>query len=254
MAKNLPTLKRADENGFAYKGSQRQIQRYVREQPARLNQVIMDGIPSLAVLAPEVTWVSPLRETGYAEYSDREFLENLGLTGQWPVLKQFWPMGGPVWDGLARLTWQGGEGVLLVEAKSYPEECRSACRAGTKSLAIIQSAIRQTQEFFSAVPTQAWLNEYYQLANRLAHLYFLRRSGVKAWLVLLLFTDDWKPTPQALWQSELNTIWNALGLQVKHDWIGQVYMKVLPDLQKRYPVEKTREKSKGERKEKILHR
>ena len=226
MGIKSPNPMRTEASGLAYKGSQRQIQRYVQEQPTKLNEAIINNIPSLAKLKPELSWVSPLITEKYAEYSDQEFLKALGLAEKWPALNQFWPWGGPVWDALAKVRWKGGEGVILLEAKSYPEECKSACQAGAKSLATIQAAIRQTQEFFSASPTPAWLNDYYQLANRLAHLYFFRKVGINAWLVLLLFTNDWKPTSQEQWEREFSNIWTRLGLPAKHEWIGQVFMEV----------------------------
>ena len=226
MSVQRPNPRRADERGRAYKGSQRQIQRYVNECPVRLNRAILACVPSLATPAPQVTWVSPLDEKRCAEYSDRDFLEHLGLAELWPALRQFWPSRGPVWDGLARLRWGHERGVLLVEAKSYPEECRSACRASPQSLATIQNAIRQTQHAFCASSSRAWLHEYYQLANRLAHLHFLRQQGVHAWLVLLLLTDDWKKTPQTLWEQELSTVWVSLGLRAEHPWIGRVFLSV----------------------------
>ena len=229
MSVQRPNPRRADERGRAYKGSQRQIQRYVNECPVRLNRAILACVPSLATPAPQVTWVSPLDEKRCAEYSDRDFLEHLGLAELWPALRQFWPSGGPVWDGLARLRWGREHGVLLVEAKSYPEECRSACRAGPRSLATIRNAIRQTQQAFGASSSRAWLHEYYQLANRLAHLHFLRQQGIHAWLVLLLLTDDWKKTPQTLWEQELCTIWAGLGLRAEHPWIGRVFLPVPED-------------------------
>ena len=94
MSVQRPNPRRADERGRAYKGSQRQIQRYVNECPVRLNRAILACVPSLATPAPQVTWVSPLDEKRCAEYSDREFLERLGLADLWPALRKFWPSSG----------------------------------------------------------------------------------------------------------------------------------------------------------------
>lgn len=82
---------------------------------------------------PQISWKSPLREENYNEYRDAEFLQRVGLAQLKEALKEFWPAGGPRWDGLAVYETASGrsEGVILVEGRSDPDEFYSdGCDAG----------------------------------------------------------------------------------------------------------------------------
>jgi hypothetical protein len=46
-----------------------------------------------------IIWLSLLREDGYAEYYDQEFLDRFGLAHLPKSLAIFWPASGPRWDG-----------------------------------------------------------------------------------------------------------------------------------------------------------
>jgi hypothetical protein len=109
------------------------------------------------------------------------------------MLAELWPQGGPVWDALARVTLHGsrGPGVLLVEAKSYPQELYSnGCCASEVSRGQIVRALQNTQRWLGVEQTD-WTGPLYQSANRLAHLYFLREvAGVPTWFVNLCFAGD----------------------------------------------------------------
>ena len=106
------------------------------------------------------------------EYRDHEFLEVLEITPQHRQLSEFWPAGGPVWDGLAR-TSRGRH--LLVEAKAnVPEFDSSPTRASGRSLTKIGEALGETRSFLRVAVDTDWTGCFYQHANRLVHLYFLR--------------------------------------------------------------------------------
>ena len=74
-------------------------------------------------MGERIEWLSPVASDKYAEYSDDDFLERLGVTiSDLPVpLNEFWPPGGPHWDGLAR-TRTHPHKLIFVEAKAYIEE------------------------------------------------------------------------------------------------------------------------------------
>ena len=89
--------------GRAYKGSQLHFQNLVNDSQQRLNKSILNVCPSLQEqILGNPRWVSPLRPD-YEEYRDREFLERLELGEYYSKLRDFWPRGGPVWDGLATI-------------------------------------------------------------------------------------------------------------------------------------------------------
>jgi hypothetical protein len=207
---------RTDAFGRAYAGSQQQVQTYVNRRSEELNTAILRAIPELGAAGAHLEWVSPLEGERFKEYQDGGFLSALGLLDHFGMLGEFWPQGGPVWDALARVTQPGSglTGVLLVEAKSYPQEMYSSgCCASEISRGQIVRALQQTQQWLG-VEQADWTGPLYQSANRLAHLYFLRElAGVPTWFVNLCFAGDpHRPTPPAIWQESLKSVKVALNL------------------------------------------
>jgi hypothetical protein len=85
-----------------------------------------------------------------------------------------------------------------VEAKAHVGEMTSSCSAMPKSREQIVRSLDQVKKELGAVEEADWLKGYYQLANRLAHHWFLRQHGVDAWLVLIQFTGKTRmPTSSA---------------------------------------------------------
>jgi len=226
-----PEAGRTDSSGLAFKGSQLQTQLYVNARVSALGS----SIRSSGLVLPqgaELDWRSPLKQEAYAEYRDAEFLRALGLAPQAPALKAFWPARGPRWDALAivadpaRPNWRG---VLLAEGKSYPGEMRSSTRAEGTSRQMIAKALAKTQSALGVTPNpEAWLDGFYQLANRLAHLVWLRERGVEAWLVHLLFVDDpHRPTSEEEWATAMAATHAELGVPDQHPWVGEVALPAL---------------------------
>lgn len=80
---------------------------------------------------------------------------------------------------------------MLVEAKAHLEEFLGPpCAAGEQSRVRIARAMEGVRESLGASPGTNWTRRFYQYANRLAHLDFLRRNGVDAILLLVNFTGD----------------------------------------------------------------
>jgi hypothetical protein len=140
---------RVDENGAADAGSQLQTQLYVNQRPGQLDDAIRAEVTDLAEAT--FSWRSPLAADDYAEYWDKAFLKEVGLSHHAADLKAFWPTGGPHWDALATVNLAGSDrpGVLLGEGKSYPGELYgSGCQAKPNSLsrALIEKSLAKTQE------------------------------------------------------------------------------------------------------------
>lgn len=210
-------IPRVDASGRAFKGSQLQTQIYVNERPAELSEAIVAEVAALD--GAHLTWVAPLEANKFREPRDAEFLDVLGRRDLLPSSRAFWPSGGPVWDGLAKVKLSGNdEGLLLLEAKSYPQEMRSACRARRQSRRRIEVALSRTRSELGAPEgcANAWIDSYYQLANRLAHLLWLRRAGAPAWLILLCILDDEHhiATTRDAWDSGLADVRDELGIDV----------------------------------------
>lgn len=201
-----------DRSGAASKGSQYWIQRYVNERPVELNGAITTA--TAGALSGELEWLSPLREDGYAEYYDSDFLDCLGIDPSDRPLESFWPAGGPHWDALARGT--GGD-MVLVEAKSHiPEIFSNPTQAKGESRKLIDTSLQEAADAFGAETSCDWSDTFYQYANRLAHLYLLRElDGVRAWMVFVGFVGDTEmngPATAAEWSAAYQVVHRALGI------------------------------------------
>ncbi len=191
------------------RGSLKWVQRLIELNP----QLLTDSVRTALNEAPDWTldWISPRKRDGWAEYRDAGFLLHLDLPKLIPDLKAFWPPGGPQWDALGKSS--NGD-IILVEAKAHFDELTSQCGAGAKSRALIDTALAKTKRSLGAPPDSDWAQEYYQYANRLAHVTFLRQRGVKAWLVFLYFYGDTEmsgPNSPDEWQTRLKQVREYLG-------------------------------------------
>jgi hypothetical protein len=224
MPKTATRQKRCDASGRANAGSQKQIQFYVNEEPTLLNRAIEDAFGRQLGLR----WVSPLKADHYEEYKDLQFLATLGMSRYGQKLSAFWPKGGPRWDALARVE-SGAGGVLLVEAKSHiPEMYAGECKAtSSTSLQMIDASIELTKSWLGVDAAVKWRGRYqyyfsarmrtgclYQMANRIAHLYFFREVlGIDAWFVNLYFVDDpHSRTTQMEWELGLAEAKKSMGI------------------------------------------
>ena len=195
------------------KGSQKWVQEIINLCPRLLNRLIQQKIASLS--GREIQWTSPLEQDKFAEYRDAAFLENLDLQKFTEELEKFWPKMGPQWDALGRTA--DSEIFILVEAKANVPELVSFCGAKDKeSLKTISASLAETQGWLNCrEPRVDWKCGFYQYANRLAHLYFLRKKAHKeAYLVLLYFVND--PThictTRDIWSSALELQKKLMGL------------------------------------------
>jgi hypothetical protein len=169
-------------------------------------------------------WLSPRAADDWAEYRDAAFLERIGRPDLAPKLRAFWPHRGPQWDALARA--HEGDTIVLVEGKAHARELISSCAAKSdRSRAKIAAALDLARNAVGAAPTADWLNGYYQYANRLAHLYFLRREGVPAHLLSIYFCGDSKvkgPATEAEWSAHLAQLRRHLGIALDRTIPGLV--------------------------------
>ncbi|MFI5056743.1 MAG: hypothetical protein ACHQLQ_01025 [Candidatus Acidiferrales bacterium] len=198
-------------HGFV-RGSKLQIRRLINDDPQRIEEQLRKDIPGWGTA--KFDWRSPLVSEQYSEYCDEEFLAVLGLQDYSEALAGgFWPRRGPNWDALARVALPHSA-VLLIEAKSHRSEMASCYGGGRKSLKIIEAAFHKTQEWLQPHKHREWTSPFYQFANRLAHLYFLRKEcGLEAWLAHVYFTGDpYYPTSREQWDDWLREVRFELGI------------------------------------------
>lgn len=194
----------------AKKGSQKWLQLLINDKPEIINQGIYKklGIDK----SVEIKWLSPLKNNEYAEYSDNAFLKLLQVDGLTIPLEDFWPKHGPVWDGLAI----AGNSKILVEAKAHISEIVSkGSGAGNESLRKINDSLNETKRYLGVKSKSDWSGAFYQYANRLAHLYYLRiLNNIDAHLVFVYFINDMDmngPTSRIEWEGAINLLHSFLG-------------------------------------------
>ena len=197
--------RRTDEEGRAFAGSQMHLQVWANRRSSVLSGHILAAYD--IDLPPEaMRWLSPIEVAQYREYRDGSFLRAIGEESARLRLRQFWPSGGPVWDGLAQIDSDapGGRRIFLIEAKSYPEEVHGrGCQAtvGSEALATIRRSLDRAAQWLNIQRTPAWEGRLYQSANRIAHLYFLREVlKLNAYMVNVCFVGDpRRPTDVEAW-------------------------------------------------------
>lgn len=214
---------RVDNQGIAFKKSQLQIQIAVNRHRGDLEQKVLDALPTLKELDPVLEWISPLENERFAELGDERLLERMGRPDLDGKLKEYWPPRGPHWDAVAVARSKDGTwlGPVLIEAKSYPEEMRSSC-AAKDGRELIERRLRETREWLrektggpSEDHAEAWVDRYYQAANRLAFLRFFNEViGERGWLVnVLVVADPDVATSEAEWQAALAEFSRELGVE-----------------------------------------
>ncbi len=108
-------------------------------------------------------------------------------------------------------------------------EMSSSCQAGPVSRRLIEKSLAAAKQEFGVQSSADWLNGYYQYANRLAHLSFLRRNNVDAWLVFLYFTGDQDikgPASEAEWKAHIDQAHAHLGLIKKTPGVVSLFYPV----------------------------
>jgi hypothetical protein len=204
--------KRVDEYGRAFKGSMLQMQIYSSRRSDELRRAVEEADSTVVGLELR----SPLESASFLEHRDQAFLDAVGLGQHSAKLSDFWPGRGPRWDGLGIFSGRTVPSVVLFEAKSWPGEMCSDLKATSEaSRNRIQRSLETTCGWLGASRGAAWTVGFYQYANRLAQLYFLKEVlNIDARLVNIYFLDDQthKPTSRSEWVAALTDLKTKLGL------------------------------------------
>jgi hypothetical protein len=124
--------------------------------------------------------------------------------------------------------------VFLVEAKSHVAEfltTPSAARSAT-SVALIRQSLSDAKTALQADDRSDWSRTFFQYANRLAHLLWLRWNNVDAYLLFASFVADDEmngPYHAETWAAVFKAADHALGLKGKHE-LSPFIFHVHPDI------------------------
>ena len=166
-------------------GSLKDIQILINNRKEILDKKLSEALEQKI----NITWKSPIKEDQYAEYRDEDFLRILDIESKInSPLEKFWPKRGPQWDALGI----DDEKIFLVEAKAnLPEVVSPPTVAEKESKSKILDSFSELKEYLNINNTIDWSGTFYQYANRIAHLYFLRvLNGINAYLVNIYFIND----------------------------------------------------------------
>ena len=215
-------------------GSEWNLSQYLSSKEWIFKKAIIDEIGINGVVSIE--WLIPDK---YKEFRGIDFIENPDqrIVDDW---KAFWPQRGNPhnWDAIGKMYLNNHKNYfeyILVEAKAHAGEVKTSCRAKSlKSIKMISNALDKTRRYIGVSDNCDYLNGYYQAANRLAFLYFLREHNINARLVLLYFLGDKHlgkdcPMNKGAWFSScLNDERNHLGLKDNHPLVDRIHKVFLP--------------------------
>ena len=225
------------------KGSLSHIRAYVNEDSEMLDAAIFSAAPSLVAEARgDLRWVSPLASDGHLECWNERFLERLDLLDRLQSFQEFWPFSGsgtPHWDALATVPTTDGVGVVMVEAKAHRGELvkpGDATGSTGSALAQISRSCTIAREFFGVpADTRPWETSYYQVGNRLAHLYWMvTKAQMPTWLVWVFIVNDpvWSDALTAhQWHAQFEAVKHAVGLRSGHPLEHRIAAVYLPPSQ-----------------------
>ena len=222
------------------KGSLKHIRCYANDGSKCLSAAVFTAAPSLTAVAEgDLLWVSPVADDEHIECWNEQFLQRLDLLAHLESFRGFWPFSGsgtPHWDALATVPTRLGPGVVMVEAKAHEGELvKPGDKTGAMgaSLELIRESCEKARRFYGvSSDTPAWETSYYQVGNRLAHLYWMNQEAkVPTWLVWLFFTSDASvgvglTAPE--WHNRFEEVKAAVGLRRHHPLEGRVAVAYLP--------------------------
>ena len=202
--------------GYGY-GSEWHLLRFLGRHREHLNVAVAASTGAAAIQWLDFAF-DPSEWSGDRELQGLEFIDDRQVLDAW---ESFWPQTGRLmhWDAIGLLSTPGGATEwLLVEAKGNIEELRSKCGAKEEGRRIIGEAFAAVQaDMAVAVGAEAWLDGYYQHANRLATLRFLLASGVPTRLLYIYFCGDATPdrtcpADEEGWRPSIEEMHKHLGL------------------------------------------
>lgn len=188
------------EMGLGY-GSEYQLLRFLGHHREELNAEILK---SLKIPDGIINWLEYPKDIHRlsldSEYTGISFLENHDLYDkQW---KEFWPQkGNPQnWDGIFKI----GDKYYLVEAKAHINEISSD---GHKHNEQISARLNEAKQYYGiSYDTEDWEGSYYQQANRLCFIYFLKQfCNIDAELINIFFINGYDKRilkDNKLWKDE----------------------------------------------------
>lgn len=159
------------------------------------------------IIGENISWKSPLVSENYKEYQLRNINEEYK-----DISSEFWTDTRgkhPEWDAIG---YGDSETLYIVEATSYAGEGKIKAMDRDVNRESIVKALKNTHKELGAINEfneKIWLEEYFQLTNRIAFWHNFNKAGVKTKLIYLNIVNDPTdpdkkesyPTSQEEWES-----------------------------------------------------
>jgi hypothetical protein len=207
--------------GYCY-GSEYQLLRFLGHHRNWLDE----KIKKLFNLTDEVLWFDyPLNINNLSwdgESTGIEFLQGHPqfeeISRKW---KKFWPQTGSPqnWDSICKID----DTYLLIEAKARLGEVNSDTQASEKSINIMQQSFNTTREHYKIITDSNWTKTYYQMANRIAFIYFLNSCGIKAKLLNIYFLNGYERRIRIKKDKcSILTLKESISVKSKSEWLNTI--------------------------------
>ncbi len=174
-------------------GSEFHLLRLLGRHRNELNKAILSELK----ISSRIEWLdfpyNKKTDTYDGEYIGVDFLEIPGIEKKW---EKCWPSkkNAMNWDAIAKIN----DEWLLFEAKAHAGELKSNSRASKESQKKIKESFDNLASNRGIKITNDWLKQYYQKANRLLFLHFLRSQGIKAKLVFIYFINGYEKDTKSI--------------------------------------------------------
>ncbi|MFQ5911493.1 MAG: hypothetical protein ACE5IJ_12355, partial [Thermoplasmata archaeon] len=139
------------------------------------------------------------------------------------------------WDAVRKITPDGKEEWLLVEAKAHIGELKVDRGArSARGVSMIEAAMRETKRALGVAPNRDWRRGYYQYCNRLVALHFLNSHQEPTHLLFIYFYGDMRPddkdcpSDKNSWTYELEMQDRHVGLPSHHYLEDRIHRIFLP--------------------------
>lgn len=201
------------EMGLGY-GSEYQLLRFLGHHRNYLNSRIQEMLG----IQEEIHWLDYPSNYGRdsldAEWVGIDCFKNEPnfdeISQRWD---KFWPSMTKAqnWDGMFKV----GSKWYFVEAKAHEAQTHSSCGASNPdSLAMINQAFGKVAAHYKSSKGNKWASadcKAYQLANRLAFIYFCRENGIDAALLYINFINGFdKPGTRGKMSVSSETQWDEI--------------------------------------------
>lgn len=160
------------------------------------------------------------------EYVGIDFLENSAdyksLKDSW---RNYWPSSNNAqnWDAICKIDNEW----ILIEAKAHKDEMNSNSKASEKSRIFISERFDRIKAKYGITSQNDWNKNYYQKANRILFLEYLKDNNIRAKLLFVYFVNGYRKGGEQLGVTSIAQ-WTDL-IKKQDEYLGISNNKLIKD-------------------------